>query len=198
MWVVDEGPRGAKTYDVTDDGRAELRSWLLPDPDRRRRRLPCMLRAALTALTAHDGPGACQLAALGSRIVGAAIWDPPGHRGRGPWRRARVRATRLRALGPSGLRRMAVLGERLGAVRPAEPHWYLDHLGADPGVPRCGAGSALLSAGLARADADGVASYLECKAGNVAYYRRFGFEQRDEVALDRGRLVVLTMLRPPP
>jgi PadR family transcriptional regulator, regulatory protein AphA len=30
--VVSEGPRGAKTYDITDDGRAELRSWLLRPP----------------------------------------------------------------------------------------------------------------------------------------------------------------------
>jgi DNA-binding PadR family transcriptional regulator len=30
--VVNEGPRGAKTYDITPDGRAELRSWLLRPP----------------------------------------------------------------------------------------------------------------------------------------------------------------------
>ncbi len=30
--VVDEGPRGAKTYDITPEGRAELRSWLLRPP----------------------------------------------------------------------------------------------------------------------------------------------------------------------
>ncbi|MCO1656674.1 PadR family transcriptional regulator [Pseudonocardia humida] len=27
--VVDQGPRGSKTYDITEQGRAELRSWLL-------------------------------------------------------------------------------------------------------------------------------------------------------------------------
>lgn len=32
--VVSEGARGAKTYDITDDGRAELRTWLLRGPDR--------------------------------------------------------------------------------------------------------------------------------------------------------------------
>jgi PadR family transcriptional regulator, regulatory protein AphA len=30
--VVDEGPRGAKTYDITPEGCAELRSWLLRPP----------------------------------------------------------------------------------------------------------------------------------------------------------------------
>ncbi|HWM58845.1 MAG TPA: helix-turn-helix transcriptional regulator [Pseudonocardia sp.] len=30
--VVNEGPRGAKTYDITADGREELRSWLLRPP----------------------------------------------------------------------------------------------------------------------------------------------------------------------
>lgn len=165
--------------------------WLLPEPDGRRRRLHGVMRAAVTA---HRGPGACQVAVLGSRVVGAATWDPPGHGG--PERR--IRATRWLALGPTGRRRMAVLGERLGGVRPAEPHWYLDHLGADPDVPRCGAGSALLSAGLARADADGVPTHLECQPGNVGYYRRFGFAVRDEVTLDDGRLIVLAMRRPPP
>ncbi len=32
--VMAEGPRGAKTYDVTGEGRAELRRWLLDGPDR--------------------------------------------------------------------------------------------------------------------------------------------------------------------
>jgi PadR family transcriptional regulator AphA len=31
--VVNEGPRGAKTYDITDEGRTELRTWLLRGPD---------------------------------------------------------------------------------------------------------------------------------------------------------------------
>ena len=64
-------------------------------------------------------------------------------------------------------------------------------------MPRRGAGTALLDAGLARADAARVGSYLECKAGNVDYYRRFGFELRGEVVIVPGRLTVLTMWRAP-
>jgi PadR family transcriptional regulator AphA len=30
--VVDEGPRGSKTYDITAEGRDELRTWLLRPP----------------------------------------------------------------------------------------------------------------------------------------------------------------------
>lgn len=36
--VVDRGPRGSKTYALTDEGRAELRRWLVDDePDRSQR-----------------------------------------------------------------------------------------------------------------------------------------------------------------
>lgn len=169
--------------------------WLLPDPERRRRRLPVLLRANLTHL--HRASGSIQVATLDGRIAGAAIWDPPGHPRPGPVRRALAWPGQVRALGPR-LPRLARVATVLGAAHPAGPHWYLDHLGADPDLPRRGVGGALLAAGLAGADATGVGTYLECKEGNVGYYRRFGFELRDEVVVDPGRLTVLTMWRPPP
>jgi PadR family transcriptional regulator, regulatory protein AphA len=33
--VVDEGPRGRRTYDITPEGREELRTWLLSPPARK-------------------------------------------------------------------------------------------------------------------------------------------------------------------
>jgi ribosomal protein S18 acetylase RimI-like enzyme len=168
--------------------------WLLPDPAQRRRWLPVLIRSNLTHL--HRGPGSFEVATVDGRLVGAAIWDGPGHRGAGRLRRVQAWPGRFRAVG-GRLGRLVQVAAALAAVRPSEPHWYLDHLGADPDVPRCGAGSALLAAGLARADAARVGAYLECKPGNVDYYRRFGFELRDEVAVDPGRLTVLTMWRPP-
>ena len=168
--------------------------WLLPDPAQRRRWLPVLLRSNLAYL--HRGPGSFEVATADGHIVGAAIWDGPNDRGAGPLRRAQAWPGRFRAVA-GRLGRLAQVATALAAVRPAEPHWYLDHLGADPEVPRCGAGSALLAAGLARADAGRVGTYLECKAANVDYYRRVGFELRDEVLVDPGRLTVLTMWRPP-
>jgi len=169
--------------------------WLLPDPARRRTRLPVLLRGTLPRL--HRRPGSFELAAVDGHVVGAAVWDPPGPRHAGPLTRAVVWAARVRTLGPR-LGRLAELSAKFDAGRPAEPHWYLDHLGADPDVPRCGAGSALLASGLARADADRVGSYLECKAENVGYYQRVGFGLRSEFAIAPGMPTVLTMWRPPP
>jgi ribosomal protein S18 acetylase RimI-like enzyme len=167
--------------------------WVLPDPGQRRRRLPGLMRTTLAHL--HTAPGSVEVATVGGRIVGVAVWDAPGQPGPGALRRALALPGRVRATGRR-LGRMAVVSERLGDARPADPHWYLDHLGADPEVPRCRAGTALLASGLARADTDGVGTYLECKAENVGYYRRFGFVLRDEVVVDP-ELTVLTMWRPP-
>jgi ribosomal protein S18 acetylase RimI-like enzyme len=169
--------------------------WLLPDPEQRRRRLPGLMRTNLRHL--HTGPGACEVATRDGRIVGVAIWDAPGHRGPGALRRALALPGRIRAAG-GRLDRWAEVGRRLGAAHPEQPHWYLDHLAADPGVPRCGAGSALLASGLARSDAMSVGTYLECKAENVAYYRRAGFAPHGEVTIAPGVLSVSTMWRPPP
>ena len=168
--------------------------WLLPDPAQRRRWLPVLIRSNLSYL--HRGPGSFEVATVDARLVGAAIWDGPSHRGAGRLRQLQAWPGRFRAVG-GRLGRLVQVAAALAAVRPSEPHWYLDHLGADPEVPRCGAGSALLAAGLARADAARVGAYLECKPANVAYYRRSGFELRDEVVVDPGRLTVLTMWRPP-
>jgi ribosomal protein S18 acetylase RimI-like enzyme len=169
--------------------------WLLPDPDRRRRRLAGLIRTSLVHV--HTGPDSWEVATAGGQVVGVSIWDPPGHRGPGPLRRVRTLPGRIRAVGHR-LDRLAELGAVLSSVRPAEPHWYLDHLAADPDVPRCGAGSALLASGLARADAAGVGVYLECRTGNIDYYRRVGFELRDQVVVGAGALRVSTMWRSPP
>ncbi len=169
--------------------------WLLPDPEQRRRRLPGLMRTNLRHL--HTGPGSCEVATRDGRIVGVAIWDAPGHRGPGALRGALALPGLIRAAA-GRLDRWAEVGRRLGAARPAPPHWYLDHLAADPDVPRCGAGSALLASGLARGDAMGVGTYLECKDENVAYYERVGFERGDEVTIEPGVLSVVTMWRPAP
>ncbi|HVH23542.1 MAG TPA: GNAT family N-acetyltransferase [Pseudonocardia sp.] len=169
--------------------------WLWPDPAQRRRRLPVLLRANLIHL--HRGPASFDVATMEGRIVGVSIWDGPTHRNAGRLRRALAWPGRARAT--SGrLDRLTRVSAALAAVRPVEPHWYLDHVGADPDVPRCGAGSALLAAGLARAEGARVGTHLECKAANVDYYRRFGFEVRDEVVVVSGRLTVLTMWRGDP
>jgi PadR family transcriptional regulator, regulatory protein AphA len=87
--VVSEGPRGSKTYDITDEGRAELRSWLLRPPGegvavRNEPVLrmfllsalpPADQRLMLTSIAEHTAAAAAQVRAL---------LDAPDDPGRGP------------------------------------------------------------------------------------------------------------------
>ncbi|MBN9100069.1 MULTISPECIES: PadR family transcriptional regulator [unclassified Pseudonocardia] len=76
--VTHEGARGAKTYDVTDEGREELRSWLLQPPNptatvRNEQVLrmfllsalePADQRLMLTRIAEHTGRAATELRAV--------------------------------------------------------------------------------------------------------------------------------------
>jgi len=62
------------------------------------------------------------------------------------------------------------------AARPAEPHWYLDHLAVAGGSRGAGLGVALIEHGLALARADGAPAFLcTSRASNVGFYERRGF-----------------------
>lgn len=152
--------------------------WLYPDPAGRRTWLPHLLGTLVGPLHAHRGP--TDVARHGGWIVGAAVWERPGAVGADGWSVLRALPGMLRATGRR-LPDLAELGSVLEARRPAEPHWYLFHLGAEPGWQGHGVGSALLRAGLARSDAEGRSAHLECKPAHVSYYSRFGFDVTDEV-----------------
>jgi GNAT superfamily N-acetyltransferase len=66
---------------------------------------------------------------------------------------------------------------KMAGYHPAEPHWYLPLIGADPAASGRGVGAALLKAGLDLADQEGRPTYLEnSNPANRAFYERFGFE----------------------
>ncbi|WP_424216831.1 GNAT family N-acetyltransferase (plasmid) [Streptomyces sp. BI20] len=101
-----------------------------------------------------------------------------------------------------------LLGDRAGAFRdavgaaashtPAEPHWYLAVIGADPAAQGTGQGAALLRSGLAKADAAGLPAYLESsKEANLPFYEHFGFTVRDELSLPGGGPALWSMWREP-
>ncbi|HEX9124731.1 MAG TPA: GNAT family N-acetyltransferase [Actinomycetota bacterium] len=72
--------------------------------------------------------------------------------------------------------------------QPTEPLLYLSHVGVAPERQRQGLGAALMRDGLARADREGVPSWLETsKPANAEYYTGFGFRTMfDEDAPDGG------------
>jgi PadR family transcriptional regulator, regulatory protein AphA len=124
--VVNEGPRGAKTYDITPEGRGELRSWLLRPPHegtvvRNEHVLrmfllsalsPADQRLMLTSIAERTAAAAAEL-----RAVLAAGPDPA----RGP------RADFGRLAGEFGLRQYDAVTEWA--------RWALDQLdGSDPAV----------------------------------------------------------------
>lgn len=85
---------------------------------------------------------------------------------------ARV-ATRLPALG--------ALGEAMAERRPSESHWYLGILATHPSRQSQGLGGRLLQHMQARADALGLATYLESSnPENYAFYRRYGYAETEE------------------
>jgi GNAT superfamily N-acetyltransferase len=125
--------------------------------------------------------GVVTLAARASQVVGVSCLLPPGaHAGlaaelaAGGWKlpyRLGI-ASCWRAIGVSD----ALAAHHRRAMRN-EPHWYLFQMAVAPTEQRRGAGRMLLNDLLQRADADGVACYLETfLAPNVKYYRAHGFE----------------------
>lgn len=78
------------------------------------------------------------------------------------------------------------------------PRWYLGVLGVDPDRQTRGWGQRLMKPIFERADADGLAVSLETmREGNVAYYRRHGFEVAATLAVPGGGPTCWVMKRPP-
>ncbi|MGY1709538.1 N-acetyltransferase [Geodermatophilus sp. SYSU D00758] len=113
-------------------------------------------------------------------VTAVATWEPPpGAEGTTPLP-GDVRAALARELphlsGPHAAR-VAATAQLLAAARPAEPHWWLTHLGTRPSSRRRGMGAAVLRPVLDRCDADGVpAAAAAYTWAGVRFLRRSGFE----------------------
>lgn len=159
-------------------------AWMLPDPVARRRKL----HRVFAALTRHHhlSRGGVEVAAAGSVLGAAALWDPPGQ-----WRHTvgeQVRASPglLLAFG-AAVRRGQQAEELMQRHHPEEPHWYLAVIGSDPSVRGSGQGQALMRSRLDRCDAEHAPAYLESSnPANIGYYQRFGFEVTGEIVLPDG------------
>ena len=171
-------------------------AWMLPDAPARRRRLALFFSNVLR----HEAPGVhvIEVAWVGERMAGGALWYPP------PGRYVPSLGRQLLAL-PG---HVAVLRGRLGMAQtyvksalgahPSEPHWYLQYVGVEPEFQRKGIGAALISFRVHGCDADSQAAYLESSnPKNLALYARLGFQPTGLLALPAGAPEVTTMWRPP-
>ncbi len=117
---------------------------------------------------------------LAAEDRGALVAAPPGRfpfPPPPPW----VELRTLWVLGFGARARWAQSFDALQARHPTEPHWYLATLGVHPEARRRGLGRALVLHLLDRADADGLATYLETdRASNVPFYENLGFRVREE------------------
>jgi GNAT superfamily N-acetyltransferase len=167
-----------------------LTTWLFPDDEARRRKLPGFFRSLLRASLPFGEVYAIDDAQC------AAIWNPPGTFPMGWYTDARL-----------GLATARLVGWRITACarglmyfashHPKERHWYLQMLGTHPEWQGRGAGSAVMSPVLERCDREGERIYLESsKESNIPFYARHGFKVTAEIRVPSGP-VVWAMWRDP-
>lgn len=130
------------------------------------------------------------------RLEGVALWNAPEAQEPGTLQRFLFSVRMLRHFGahiPRAIRGFRVIEE----AQPDRRRWYLGVIGTDPPRQGRGVGRALIEPLLTRADAEGVAAWLEAsRPENVPYYQRFGFEVTGEIALPDGP-PLFGMLREP-
>jgi ribosomal protein S18 acetylase RimI-like enzyme len=168
--------------------------YLAPDePSRNRRTLPFF--AATIRYSRHYG-----ITEMTATRDAVTMWLKPGFTTLTVGRMARAGMLLVpRRLGFSGMVRLNTLAscsDKLHKQAISGDHWYLMTIGVDPDRQRMGAGGRLLSAGLQRADADGLPCYLETtNSENLQFYRRHGFEVAAVGQVPKNELHVWAMVR---
>jgi ribosomal protein S18 acetylase RimI-like enzyme len=170
---------------------------LSDEPMLRARGLALYMRSHLIALgDSAVATGARNAAGL---LVGICVWQKPGTYPLPIGRQVREMGGSLRALIPSPASLVTGLRYTLAVekARPRAEHWYLCLLAVDPMAWRRGVGSTLLEPSLVALDEDGLPGYLETqKEDNLAFYRRFGFEETERLTPSRGGPPLFTLTRP--
>ncbi|MEX0755787.1 MAG: GNAT family N-acetyltransferase [Actinomycetota bacterium] len=120
-------------------------------------------------------------------LSAVSSWDPPGGNRLGDaWVDGRWEAATSNFT-PEELARLDSFEERAAPMHPPDRHWYLGIVGVDPDRWGTGLGRAVIEPGLAAADRDGTATYLETgTAENLPIYARLGLTTSGEVSVPDG------------
>jgi ribosomal protein S18 acetylase RimI-like enzyme len=164
--------------------------WLVPHERTRYRRLKTFFAIELAMYGRHN------LVYTTTDLSSAALWARPNQ-----WRTppADVLRSSPRLLSAFGIKAITGLGflQNMEKAHPAEEHWYLGIVGADPARQGTGAGRAVIDIALEHCDEIGLGAYLESsKHSNVPYYERFGFQVTSELSRE-GWPTVWPMWRDP-
>ena len=169
--------------------------WALPD-DGRMQRL-----TRLHELDAGHRGVATGAAWVTDDVSAVAVWEPPaGANGTWPLP-ADVRAALDRELPYLAADRAAAVQKTeasVDAARPAEPHWWLRHLGVRPTARRRGLAAAVMAPVLVRCDTEWVlAAAAVVSWANVRFLRGFGFEVTLETRTADDELPLWVLVRQP-
>ena len=165
-------------------------SFIFPDAAVRRARLPRLFAIA------YDSIGTNGARYVTSGGEAATLWRAPGHSELSLCEMLMLCVPWLATVGFAFARALAT-STASDANHPKEPHWYLDVAGCAPASQGRGFGAAAIRAGLARADADGVATYAEtANEANLNIYAALGFKVTHRWEVPNGP-AHWSMLRPP-
>ena len=169
--------------------------WALPD-DGRMQRL-----TRLNELDAgHRGVGT-GTAWVTDDVAAVAVWEPPpGADGTSqlPADVEAALANELPYLSADRFGAVRATAALLAEARPAEPHWWLRHLGVRPTSRRRGLGAAVLAPVLVRCDAeDTLAAAAVHSWANVRFLRGFGFEVTLDTRTTDDELPLWVLVRQP-
>jgi ribosomal protein S18 acetylase RimI-like enzyme len=157
--------------------------WVHPDDQQREE---AFVRGFETELSHILLPlGACY---TDTELRGAALWAPPGQWQLSPMQQIKLLPPFIRAFGLLRLPTVFMGYSHLDKHHPEDPpHWYLSVLGVDPEHHGKGLGAALIKPVLDQCDRDGTPAYLEsANERNLSFYKRNGFEVREETEIPRG------------
>lgn len=150
--------------------------WIVPDDGRRGRLLPdfftlyTRLYLPLAEVYVDD------------RVVGGALWAPPGTEAVGEDDADAV-AAEMEELFGADAGRVFELVALLETCHPHVPNYYLQFIGVDPAWQGFGIGSALLTPVLQRSDRERMPAYLDATSPlNKRLYERHGFRAITEMA----------------